>query len=32
MMDKFYTAGRLTRFENESVRTGIRAELLKRGK
>ena len=32
MMDKFYAAGRLTKFENESVCTGIRAELPKRGK
>ncbi len=31
-MDPFYAAGRLTSFENESVRTGIRAELLKLGK
>ena len=32
MMDKFYAEGRLTRFENEIIRTGIRAELQKLGK
>ena len=31
-MDKSSAEGRLTSFENESVRTGIRAELPKRGK
>ena len=32
MMDKFYAEGRLTRFENEIIRTGIRADLQKLGK